>query len=112
MDKWGLPPPVPQVRIGNAWGGFVARVDFYWDEFGVVGEADGALKYDGSTPAALHREKKRQEILEQDLELSVVRWGNDDLNDFGTIAARLQRRFARRAQLPRTGRPWRVLPPL
>jgi hypothetical protein len=110
--KWGLPDPVPQVRIGTASGRFVARVDFYWDEFGVVGEADGAVKYDGSDPAPLHQEKMRQEILEQDLELSVVRWGNADLSEFGRIAARLQRRFARRAALPRSARRWTVLPPL
>ena len=112
MQQWGLPQPDLQVRIGNQCGGFVARVDFYWDEFGVVGEADGAIKYDGTDPAPLHEEKKRQEILEQDLELPVVRWGNADLRDFGVVAARLQRRFARRAGLPRASRLWRVLPPL
>lgn len=112
MHQWGLPEPDLQVRIGNGWGGFVARVDFYWDQFGVVGEADGAMKYDGTDPTPLHREKKRQEVLEQDLELPVVRWGTSDLRDFGTVAARLRRRFAKRAQFPREGRLWRVLPPL
>ena len=24
----------------------IGRLDFYWDEFGVVGEADGRAKYD------------------------------------------------------------------
>jgi len=110
MRQWGLPEPDLQVRIGNEWGGFVARVDFYWNEFGVVGEADGALKYDGTDPAPLHEEKKRQEKLDQDLELPVVRWGNADLRDFGPIAARLRRRFTQRAGLPRSTRRWTVLP--
>jgi hypothetical protein len=112
MHRWGIPEPELQVRIGNGWGGFVARVDFYWDEFGVVGEADGAMKYDGSEPAALHVEKKRQEILEQDLDLLVVRWGTADLADFGAIAARLRRKFATGARAPRSTRRWRVLPAL
>jgi len=79
IRDWGLPAPEPQVRIGDRWGRFVARVDFYWDEFGIVGEADGDLKYDDDDPTPLHKEKRRQEVLEQDLELPVVRWGNGDL---------------------------------
>lgn len=112
LQQWGLPAPVPQVRIGNEWGGLVARVDFYWDEFGVVGEVDGAMKYDGTDARPLHEEKKRQEKLEQELELPVVRWGNADLHNFGAIATRLRRRFAKRAGLRRDDRLWRVLPPL
>jgi len=111
LHRWGLPAPEPQVRIGNEWGGFVARVDFYWPEFGVAGEADGDAKYDGSDPEALVKEKRRQQRLD-DLELPVVRWGSADLADFGSVAARLTRTFARAARTPRAARRWTVLPPL
>ena len=87
MHEHGLPPPELQVRIGPF------RVDFEWD--GVVGEADGAKKYDGSEPQALLREKRRQERLEQ-MGLTVVRWDWDDMWRFpsktcGRIGAALRR---------------------
>src|SRR3954454_17146850 len=34
----GLPPPRTQVNLRGRTGAFLARVDFYWDELGVVGE--------------------------------------------------------------------------
>jgi hypothetical protein len=111
LRDWGIPAPEPQVRIGNEWGGFVARVDFYWDEFGVVGEADGDMKYDGTDPTPLLDEKKRQGLIE-DLDLPVVRWGTDDLRNFGAVAARLRRTFSRAVHAPRTARRWTVLPRL
>ena len=48
--------------------GFVGRVDFWWEEPGVVGEFDGRSKYglDGSVPAAADRlwdEKLRQDFV-------------------------------------------------
>ncbi len=111
LRAWGLPAPEPQARIANEWGGFVGRVDFYWDEFGVVGEADGDVKYGGTEPEPLIKEKRRQGALE-DLELPVVRWGSSDLRHFGPVAERLRRTFNRAARLPRDQRRWVVLPPL
>jgi hypothetical protein len=111
LAEVGLPEPELQVRIGNESGVFVARVDYYWEEFGVVGEADGDLKYDGTDPAPLLKEKKRQGLLE-DLDLGVVRWGSADLRDFNPTAARLRRAFMRGQRTPRVARRWRVLPPL
>ena len=40
-----IPPPDLQPRIYDLDGRFLGRLDFYWDEFGVAGEADGRLKY-------------------------------------------------------------------
>jgi hypothetical protein len=111
LAEFGLPVPDLQRRIGNEWGGFVARVDFYWDEFGVVGEADGAMKYDGTDPEPLVAEKKRQSAVE-DLDLEVVRWGNADLRNFGEVATRLRRAFARGARRPSSDRRWTLLPRL
>ena len=111
LREFSLPTLEPQVRIGNERGRFVARVDFYSDEYGVVAEADGAVKYDGTEPRPLIEEKKRQEQLE-DLHLEVVRWGTSDLSDFGSVARRLRRAFARGLQRPQSARLWTVLPPL
>jgi hypothetical protein len=70
MHERDLPPPEPQVVI-DAGGATPYRLDFYWEEQRVVGEADGMMKYDA--PAALRAEKVRQELLER-LGLTVVRW--------------------------------------
>ena len=74
MGRLGLPEPEPQVLILDEHIRVVAQVDFYWDEFGMVGEADGRSKYDDRQ--VLTAEKVRQELLE-DLRVVVVRWGWD-----------------------------------
>lgn len=72
----GLPPPQLQVPIGDPeWPDGI--VDFLWEEYGVIGEADGMFKYDGS-PMALRAEKLRQEALEARGYI-VVRWTWDDI---------------------------------
>jgi len=71
----GLPAPTLQVPLSSA-GDLVGIVDFYWEEFGVVGEADGLLKYDD--PTALRAEKLRQEALEA-LGYVVIRWTWEDI---------------------------------
>ena len=69
MVEYGFPLPELQAHIvtpeGHAW------VDFLWREQMVIGEADGLKKY--ATPADLHREKLRQELLER-LGYVVIRW--------------------------------------
>jgi len=71
-----LPAPELQVPLGDP--GFpVGIVDFFWEKFRLVGEADGLFKYDGG-PEALRAEKLRQEALEA-LGYVVVRWTWDDV---------------------------------
>ncbi|MDT4929858.1 MAG: hypothetical protein QOF92_2725 [Pseudonocardiales bacterium] len=72
IPRLGLPAPEPQITFTDRHGRIVGRGDFYWDEFGVVGEADGRGKYDERP--VLTAEKDRQEELE-DLGLVAVRWG-------------------------------------
>jgi len=64
--------PVPQLQrplyTDDGWP--VARVDFYWEEFGLVGEADGAIKY--VDEQALFREKQRRDAIEE--RCHVIRW--------------------------------------
>jgi hypothetical protein len=67
------------VSLHDERGRFVGRVDFAWLEDGVVGEADGRLKYtDGDAVRVIEAEKERQARLEA-LGLVVVRWGWRDL---------------------------------
>jgi hypothetical protein len=65
------PQPELQVRILDAQGDFIARVDFFWREFGLVGEADGMGKYD---EAELRHEKRRSDAL-VNAGFLVTRWG-------------------------------------
>lgn len=96
-----LPAPMLQARIRDECGRFVARVDFYWPEFGVVGEADGAMKYTDRT--VLIAEKHRQEALEE-LGLIVVRWSWDDvIHRPRVLQTRLARAFERGQLRDRSG---------
>lgn len=111
FSEFGVPAPRLQVRIGDIAGRFIGRVDFYWDDFGVVGEADGAIKYDDEQPMTLAKEKLRQESLER-TNLIVVRWGSADLQAFDDVAERIRRAFQRGRRRPAAERRWTVLPDL
>ena len=69
MIELHLPLPRLQVNIVGATG-WIARVDFDWDDYGVVGEADGRVKY---LDDELWLEKVRQDALE-DTDRLVIRW--------------------------------------
>jgi hypothetical protein len=92
MRRLGLPRPVLQAEIGDEHGRFVTRTDFYWPEFGVVGEADGAAKY---STAAVIRSERQSEAIMRDLGLIVVRWGWHDALRFEVTAHRLRASFDR-----------------
>lgn len=79
-----LPVPELQTVLRDARGRFLGRVDFFWDESGVVGEFDGAIKYDelvpdGQTSADVIRAEQKREQGLRDAGFEVVRWGWDDL---------------------------------
>ena len=75
--------------------GFVARVDFLWSDFGIVGEADGAGKY--INRGALVAEKLREDRLRR-LGYLMVRWTWDELiHTPWVIRARLEAALARAA---------------
>lgn len=98
--EYAVPTPVLQHPLVGA-SGAEYRVDFYWEEFGVVGEADGLLKYDDD-PLALRREKVRELDIE-DLDLEVVRWTWNQLwqsPDF--VVAKVRRALKRGAARRRT----------
>jgi hypothetical protein len=108
----GLPTAQLQAAICGPGARTTARVDFYWDSVGVVGEADGVVKYRGPVDSLL-AEKRRQERLE-DLGLTVVRWGWDDVTRRpNELRSRLLAAFDRGRARDRAGfhRGWSVRPP-
>ncbi len=97
MHEQGLPQPRTQVVIGDA-GGAIARVDFLWEQYRVVGEADGLGKYapDGRrTTVEIVRAEKRREERILDAGYEIVRWGWRDANRPEVLARRLRAAFAR-----------------
>jgi very-short-patch-repair endonuclease len=65
----GLPMPTFQAEISTPLGTFFA--DCLWEEQRLIGECDGAMKYDD--PQAYMKEKRREQIL-RDSDFSFVRW--------------------------------------
>ena len=88
MDLHRLPRPVPQCTILDPRGRHVARVDFAWVELGVVGEADGRVKYATDAAHVIEEEKDRQARLEA-VGLVVVRW--DERHLYGTHPVMVRR---------------------
>ncbi|MCW2526603.1 MAG: hypothetical protein JWM76_1463 [Pseudonocardiales bacterium] len=107
IEESGLPIPRLQVNIYDRRGISVARPDFYWDDFGVIGEADGMEKYENGPPGALTREKFRQEKLERTGLLS-VRWGWRDLDELDRLFERIRWTFGRGLRPSDPARLWRV----
>jgi hypothetical protein len=116
----GIPLPVPQANIFDTHGRFVARVDGYWPDSAVVGEADGAVKYDltgpyvdaGAAPdeliawgqRRLDDQRRRHERL-MDLGLQVVRWSASDISrGLPALVKRLADRLDAGDQATFTGR--------
>ena len=92
---FGLPAPETQVEIFNDQGVLVARVDFLWPEFGIIGECDGFGKYfTGRSPAEtrekLAREKDRDAEL-MALGYRVIHWRWADIMHPAQLAARIRR---------------------
>lgn len=103
MHWHGLPAPRTQVVIG------AFRVDFLWEQYGVIGEADGIGKYvaDGwRTTADIVRAEKRREERLFDLGYEVVRWGWDEAMASDHLAQRLRAAFRRGLERQRGRRPW------
>ena len=92
---YGLPEPELQVDIYDDDGNWVARVDFLWPEFGLIGECDGFGKYfDGvdmaETRRRLAREKDRDAALIA-LGYRVFHWRWKDLENPRFLAERIRK---------------------
>ena len=99
MSRWwllesGLPRPRLQVPFTDSRGRLVAKVDMLIGR--VVGEADGAGKYD--EPGALFAEKLREDWLRDAHRVEVVRWVPAEMRSRSgrtEVAARFVRAAAR-----------------
>lgn len=92
MVACGMPVPELQ-RVIRSRGVALGRVDFYFEELGIVGEFDGRIKYLGRDVARprgasgdqiVYREKRREDALRQ-CGLVVFRWNWDDLRATGRL---------------------------
>ena len=109
MVASGLPRPRLQAEICDEYGRSVARVDFYWEDFGVVGESDGNLKYERGARAIVEEKARHKEL--EELGLVVVRWGWADLFPFDKVARRLRAAYVRGLPVGSPERRWGVLLP-
>lgn len=83
----GLPEPELQVAFHDDRG-LIGRVDMWWPEFGVIGEADGLLKYGSGQDVV--REKAREDRLRA-LGWIVVRWTWGEITTSpGMVASRIR----------------------
>jgi len=88
----GLPPPQLQAVLG-ADGQVIARVDFYWERFRTIAEADGEMKYDNRF-AATHQLRRDADL--RDAGFEVVHFGWRDIYDTpGQVAASIRAAFRR-----------------
>lgn len=96
LVREGLPEPDLQVEFADR-DGFIGRVDMWWPALGVVGEADGLVKY--ARAEDVIREKLREDRLRA-LGLMVVRWTWEEIRAHpASVAARIRdaSHLARRA---------------
>ena len=80
----GLPPPTLQYEVRDGQE-LVARVDFCWEDEGVIGEFDGRVKY--TDRDVLMREKRREDRLRA-MGWRFLRFGWEDIQRPRTLCAR------------------------
>lgn len=95
----GLPAPDLQIDVLSARGTWLARVDFLWEQLGVVGEFDGLGKYvrnlaPGQTAGDVVVAEKIREDGLRAAGWNVVRWTWTDLAEPAAFLERLRRAFA------------------
>lgn len=97
MLQGGLPRPVQQAEVVAR--GCRYRLDFWWPDLGVAGEADGRIKY--LTGVDLFDEKRREDDI-RSLDLRFVRWGWEEAWACAPMLERLHQAGVRPA--PRVAR--------
>ena len=97
--QFRIEPPGLQVNISGAQG-FIGRVDFCWDEYRTIAEADGALKYQDQG----HQHARAQ--LARDEKFHDAGWGTfhftwrEIYHESGATIDRLRRVFVRNRPRP------------
>lgn len=108
-----LPIPEPVVQYPVKLNGMkVATSDFGWEQEGIVGEADGAIKYgpllrEGETPEQAVMAEKRREWKIKAAGFTVLRWGMAEALSYDKLSAIVLPEFEWRDRRPRprTNRP-------
>jgi hypothetical protein len=88
VARLDVPHPELQVLIRSEDDWVIGRTDFYWDDTGVAGEADGREKY--SNRDVLTAEKLRQDDLEHS-GVAVARWGWREARQIRLLETKIQR---------------------
>lgn len=96
LEVQGCPRPVLQFIIRTPDGQFVARTDFGWPEFGVIGEYHGPEKYGrllrpGQTVSDVVVAEKDREAAIRDQGFQIIRFSAADLRNPRAAAYRLRR---------------------
>lgn len=97
--EFHLPEPELQVPVHDETGALVGLSDFAWQAYGVLGEFDGRVKYErflraGESPAdALFREKRREDLMREHSNCSMIRFIWADLDTRQRTAARLRHKL-------------------
>lgn len=103
FNEHGLPPPELQVDLFGGDGGLIGRADFFWRQYGVVGESDGLLKYEDRREAI--KELRRDRLL-REVGLEVVHFTWHELFEQPErVIARFRAAFTRGARLKSGARP-------
>ncbi|MFZ2175331.1 MAG: hypothetical protein WAW17_15125, partial [Rhodococcus sp. (in: high G+C Gram-positive bacteria)] len=92
-----IPQPDLQYVVRTDVGDFVARVDFYWEEWELAGEFDGMGKYkltSGQSGEIVAQEKLREDAV-RDTGRDMIRWVWSDLRRFEAVKERFDRACAR-----------------
>lgn len=101
----GFPEPELQSWL-TSHSGHRDRVDMWWPDDKVIGEADGDLKYDGrfGDPVAALRERRRRDARLREHARSVTHWAWDEVCDFTRLRSILLGAGLRRIQPEDTAR--------
>lgn len=104
----GCAPTDIQIEIYSPEGHFIARCDFGWLEYGIVGEHDGVQKYGrlvrpGQSVSDVVAAEKDREAQIRDQGLEIIRFCKVDLRRPAAAAARLRRLMDQRG---RRETPW------
>ena len=91
--------PVLQANVRSFDGQWLARPDFLWDDYGVIGEFDGKVKYTDDAANVVIAEKAREDRL-REAGWFVVRWIWADLLEPKVLQRRIERAFTRGTSSP------------
>ncbi len=100
IDRAGLPQPLQQVAVYDRHGNWLAVVDFFWPELGLVIEFDGLVKTSGAfgAPSEVARKQLDRQNLLLHAGVRVIRLEWDDVFSGRCVAVLVDAYRQRQAQ--------------